>query len=267
MIPKPYGCDVGSGKGGHLFDGVTKVEKLTPQGLVEAFAALRSKPEVLVAWDSPLTGPLDPDGVLRRKQDLTQRLIESFFRSKNPPDGISVQGYCGCSHWTLSQRVLGLPRVGPYSTSYDGLPFRLVCDREQLATSDDTRASVVEVHPAVAIWMWYQAAKMKTTRLRYKNLDAKSGKRRVKAHWKVIRDHVYGATELPDPEGDDDRLDCLVGWLLARNWIAGNDVILLGNKQTGSFLVPNVRGIAEEFEQFLKNPRVGMPSTAASSLS
>ena len=153
------GCDVGSGKGAHLFDGGSKVEKRSPQQLTDHLASMQSRPEVLVAWDSPLTGPCKPEERLVRDQDLTQRPIETFFRSGDwkVPKGISVLPYCGCSHWTLSMRVLGLPKVGPHSGDYAALPFRLVSNRDQLAQADQ-RASVVEVHPAVAIWLWYRAA-------------------------------------------------------------------------------------------------------------
>jgi hypothetical protein len=86
-------------------------------------------------------------------------------------------------------------------------------------------------------------------------MKAKVSKKRVTAHWKVICDHVDGAKGLPDPQKDDE-LDCLVAWLLARNWIAGNEVIQLGNQQTGSFLVPDVSGLNDEFECFLKAKKI-----------
>src|ERR1700722_17877247 len=147
MTRTAIGCDVGSGKGAHLCDGGSKVEKLSPQKLDDYLASFRSRSEVLVGWDSPLTGPCEPENRLTGDQDLTQRPIETFFRSGDwkAPKGVSVLPYCGCSHWTLSMRVLGLPKVGPYSTRYAELPFRLVSNREQLAKTDE-RASVVEVH-------------------------------------------------------------------------------------------------------------------------
>src|SRR5580704_8258854 len=69
---------------------------------------------VLVAWDAPLTGPPDPES-WTNGQDLTIRKIERFFRNDplyKVPKGISVLGYSGCSHWTITRRLLGLHRVG-----------------------------------------------------------------------------------------------------------------------------------------------------------
>ena len=107
------GCDVGPKKGGDLFDG-TEFKQLTPSELAVEFRRFSSMPGVVVAWDSPLTGPPDPDVEMSGVQDLTQRPIETFFRSETwgfrVPKGISVLPYCGCSHWTISQHILGLPK-------------------------------------------------------------------------------------------------------------------------------------------------------------
>ena len=107
------GIDVGPGKGGHICDGDSVKEK-TPRELEDYLQNLPDN--VLIAWDAPLTGPPDPDN-WTNDQDLTTRQIERFFRVAGPyraPIGISVRPYCGCSHWTVSRRLLGLPRVGRY---------------------------------------------------------------------------------------------------------------------------------------------------------
>ncbi len=268
MIRTAIGCDVGSGKGAHLFDGGSAVEERNPQQLDEYLVLRRSRSDVLIAWDSPLTGPCDPDKPLVRGQDLTQRPIETFFRSGEwkAPKGISVLPYCGCSHWTLSMRVLGLPKVGPYSTGYAELPFRLVSSREQLAKTDE-RASVVEVHPAVAIWLWYRAANRTPAAWSYKGIkverikdepDAQFRQRakqvrtqRVLTHWQEVCNNVDGAKELPTPTNDDE-LDAIVAWLLADRWITGSGVVLLGNQKSGCFLVPKIDALLEAFARFLR---------------
>src|SRR5580693_6217162 len=97
---------------------------------------LSKQQNVLIAWDAPLTGPSDPDKPFTKKQDLSIRVIERFFRRAenkkhglNPDKGISTLSYCGCSHWTISRALLGLPRVGPYDAKLDHLPFKLLTNQ------------------------------------------------------------------------------------------------------------------------------------------
>ncbi len=206
---------------------------------------------MLIAWDSPLTGPVDPDGALRDNgQDLTQRPIESFFRSHTwgykAPKGISVLPYCGCPHWTISQRILGLPKVGSHSPAYDKLPFRLVFGKNERSKADVARASIVEVHPAVAIWLWCCDADIRPDSWKYKNNPAK-----VRELWQLICGKVEGAQELPAPTNDD-QLDSVVAWLLAERWIKHSDVVLLGDQRTGSFLVPKSEALLGAFDRFLR---------------
>ena len=66
---------VGSGKGGHIFDG-QRHQIFDPEGLSK-FLRGRSAP-ALIAWDAPLTGPTSIEGPILPK-DLTERIIEFFF--------------------------------------------------------------------------------------------------------------------------------------------------------------------------------------------
>lgn len=145
---KVIGIDVGPAKGGHVCDGEA-VHAKTPAELYDYLVNLPD--DVLVAWDAPLTGPPDPDKALRTG-DLTCRQIERFFRTGafKPPKGISVRTYSELSHWTISRRLLGLPRVGPYDAKAE-LPFRLVVDDRPRPARG---RHVVEVHPGVALWRW-----------------------------------------------------------------------------------------------------------------
>jgi hypothetical protein len=110
---------------------------------------------ILLCWDAPLTGPVDPDSSEWSAGDNSQRLIERFFSRQEwgfkAPKGISILGYAGCPHWSITRNLLGLPRVGRWDKSWDELPFEL--------TSDDSAPIqpghyVVEVHPALALWLW-----------------------------------------------------------------------------------------------------------------
>ncbi len=250
MIRKSIGCDVAPRKGGDLFDG-TVFRQMPPQELADEFARLRSMTDLLVAWDSPLTGPIDPDGRLANGGgDLTQRPIETFFGTHHwgfkAPKGISVLPYCGCSHWTISQRVLGLPRVGPFSLAHDQLPFRLVSNRAELTQRNEARPAVVEVHPAVAIWLWCRDADLQPESWKYKQNPGM-----VRELWRLICERVQDTRALPAPKNDD-QLDALVAWLLAEKWASGAGVMMLGGPRTGSFLVPQSDILLDAFDKFLR---------------
>lgn len=146
--------DAAPGKASTVFDGGEFME-LDARGLRGYLGRIRGRgPKALVCWDAPLTGPRNPDdaGV---PGDFTQRLIESFFRDGKTglktPDGVSVRGYGGCPHWTITRSLLGLPRLGPYDVGYAGLPFDLL---PSARSTGDGRPSVVEIHPGVAAWLW-----------------------------------------------------------------------------------------------------------------
>ena len=115
----------------------------------------------------------------------------------------------------------------------------------------------------MAIWLWYEVKGLSTEDLRYKGkgIGAEESRKKVKAHWKVLCDIVDGAKALPQPK-DNDELDCLVAWLLARNWIARKGVIQLGNQSVGSFLVPELNGLKKEFEDFLTKEGLSAESDA-----
>lgn len=189
---------------------------------------------VLIAWDAPLTGPPDLDAWTDR-WDLTTRPIERFFGKGGPfpaPVGISVRSYCGCPHWTITRRLLGLPRVGRYDAK-DGLPFMLV-------TSNRDRPSqgrhVVEVHPAVALWRWCSASYDGTWQ--YKT-DKKCRAELVRLMSSRIGMELLNVSE--------DELDAWTAWYLARCWLDRRGVVLLGNARTGSFLLPDEPNLQKRF--------------------
>lgn len=210
----------------------------------------------LICWDAPLTGPQNPDQAGKAKRDLSQRCIESFFsrgvtRFKTPP-GISVRPYSGCSHWAITRSLLGLPRTGPHDAKYEDLPFHLLPGKDR---NETPRPTVVEIHPAVAAWLWCRGKSgfpKETEKWSYK----KCARLREKM-WDVIRNEARGV-DCTDPEDDDD-FDAAVGYLLGRLYlrdrdepVSGRSVILLGNRRTGSFLVPNVKGILTRWDEFAK---------------
>lgn len=223
----------------------------------------RERGDVLVCWDAPLTGPWNPDNDdLFLPKDHTKRPLETFFTNKpiagvfRVPKGISVLGYGGCPHWTITRRLLGLPRVGPYDRT--DLPYELVADDEHGLRVGG--AFIVEVHPALAIWLWCRR-RMRTR----KNWTYKKDVKLTRHLWQTVMNNLaqdgcdeallsrFGAKE----PMDDDELDVLVAWLLGALWSrrtvgkrGARLVRLMGNRNTGCMLLPNIDGLAKRFEDF-----------------
>jgi hypothetical protein len=194
----------------------------------------------------PLTACTDPDGQLI-ESDLTQRIIEAFFSTGKykTPKGVSVLSYSGCPHWTISRRMLGLPRIGPHDSKI-GLPFTLIVRDDDAPTAG---RNVVEVHPALALWLWFRDARLQSS-WRYKE---ETGTR--EEIWNLLR----GRFDSVLPENlrfaggtapDDDELDAVSAWLLARCWPSRQNVALLGDNETGALLLPRDEALRQEFQRF-----------------
>lgn len=261
------GIDVAPGKGGHVFDGES-LECMSPERLSK-YLKEEVGDDVLLAWDAPLTGPPDPCELTGDKHDLTIRQIERFFRVKDgeqAPKGISVLEYGRCPHWTISQHMLGLPRVSQWAS--DKLPFKLV-------TSDKRPSKghyIVEVHPAVGLWLWFEEER-KNQPWTYKNkkqpTEDKNQPTNNKKPYEILRDladllsqrmekthgiRVKGPDEKPD-QLDDDVLDAYAAWYLADRWMndENHSVRLLGNAASGCFLVPDPdETLKDKFEYWLE---------------
>ena len=214
----------------------------------------------LVCWDAPLTGPRDPNRAGEADRDFSQRRIDSFFSRGatgfKTPSGISVLPYSGCPHWAITRSLIGLPRTGSWDKGYDELPFRLLpCTDER----GDQRPSVVEIHPAVAAWLWCRKDEQDAPK-EGRAWPYKKCRRLRKWMWGVICRRTRVAN-CPNPlDGDDDDFDAAVGYRLGVLYledcpkpILRRRVILLGDRETGSFLVPNVEDLLNSWNQFLKS--------------
>ncbi len=253
-----------------------------------------SEESVLICWDAPLTGPRNPDAKQILPGDYTQRQIESFFKRQQgmkTPTGISVLGYASCPHWAITRAMLGLPRVGCYDQR-GNLPFQLLaldCERKVLDKLGEK--CVVEVHPAVALWLWLKDIQnikeefeknkwMKKEKNKkeevmvmdwtYKYDEKKHEKlQRTKIEFfceklkdvilndKIKKSLIEAINEIKNPkmlpQGSklDDMFDAMLAWLLGKQWIAGNDaVILLGSREAGSMLLPNIEGLQQRWNNF-----------------
>ena len=230
--------DVAPSKASTVFDGCEFMQ-LNARNLRDYLTRIQQRGrKALVCWDAPLTGPGNPDDS-GAPGDFTQRRIESFFRDgKNglrSPKGISVQGYAGCQHWTITRSLLGLPRTGPYDVGYDELPFDLL---PNACSPGDARPRVVEIHPGVAAWLWCRCERGVDASWAYKEEPSVLGEM-----WEIISCVAGGLWTGPTPENDD-QFDAAVGYILGCAFEAGvsptiGSVLTLGDRRTGSFLLPD----------------------------
>ena len=247
------GIDPSPGKGSTVFDGesfITSSDKRTYLEANELFDYLdQLGSQTLVCWDAPLTGPAKPDEVMSREgkqRPYTQRIIEQFFSSNEgikAPKGISVLPYSGCPHWTLSRALLGLPRVGKWDCPLQNLPFELV-EEDDAKKRDWTKRKVVEVHPALALFLWSKRSQEKSS-WEYKKFDE------VFEEVKIEFLSAVKPLGVRKPKNNDE-LDALVAYVLGKRWLDGNTVALLGDENTGHFLTPSKWGGELVREMFLK---------------
>jgi hypothetical protein len=196
--------------------------------------------DLLICWDSPLTA-----GQASREGCYYERPIERFFQTQkswNPPKGISVRAYAGCPHWAVSRASVGLPKVGRFDSG--DLPL-VLCAEGNLPANRNGKY-IVEVHPAVAIWLLCGAWLNQRTNWLYKKDDS------VRSElWECIASISGDRIPRRKPQ-DDDEFDAYVAYLLGTKWLAQEDVVLLGDEHTGSFLVPATVGLQNAFRDYVR---------------
>ena len=247
-----------------MFDGAA-YEGLSASELrirIDQLSSLGS--ETLVCWDAPLTGPADPASAGKSPFDFTKRVIERFFSRQETgfktPRGISVLGYGACPHWTISRSILGLPRVGPFDEPESRLPFRLLTELHQ---KGDSRPSVVEIHPALAAWLWCRSERKSDASWVYKGNSPESERIRTEM-WEIVLHRSGFGESLLRPKTDDE-FDAAVGYILGSvfqqsetrqiNADATNgprNCFILGNSQDGCFLVPHDPELAAAWARWNK---------------
>ena len=110
---------------------------------------------------------------------------------------------------------------------------------------------VVEIHPAVAAWLWCKDKFPRKEDWGYKGGTKAEQKVRNKLRQQMW-EHIRSETDchLPCPENDD-RFDALVGYVLGTKWLRGDeDVVLLGDRETGAMLLPRVEDLEKEWDSF-----------------
>ena len=248
---KVIGIDPAPGKESTVFDGkiFCNYTSLELEKYIKRLSVKNT--DVLICWDAPLSFSTEIND-----SPFTQRIIEKFFMREEwakTPKGISVLGYSGCPHWTISQYILGYPQISPYAEKLTH-PFELIFDK------DEINKSVTEVHPAVAIWQWCKDIKNK------KN-ENWNYKKKIEVFNQIL-DILIKKRIVPDnlkkEITNDDQLDAFIAWKLGCEWIGSgkqvendneemeckNKVMILGDNDTGSFLLPNNAKLSDDFEKF-----------------
>lgn len=245
-IIKIIGIDPAPAKGTCVFDGI--FHHFSHNKLAVYLKEIQSNNRnVLICWDAPLTGPREtkppfhyPNG------EFTTRDIESFFSRKTygfkVPKGISVRGYTGCPHWAMTKHFLGLPQIGPWDTPLEELPFTLISDNDSSIVNG---SYVVEVHPAVAIWLWCSDY----DKTAIQNWEYKKSNSCFQKVWECFSKIITSEDLLKGCDltladlnpTTDDELDAIISWLLGKLFVESDQkVILLGSGKSGSFLLPNI---------------------------
>lgn len=199
-----------------------------------------SSENVLVCWDAPLNGPPTPDDA--DPGSLTQRRVETTLSAliKELP-GVTVRGYSGLTHWTVTRHLLGLPRVGPYDLPEQALPLKLVF---KLGDLEPNRGAVVEVHPTPAAWYWMDQSKSTWLAYKGKGVSAEMKRERVASMWRQLVAHYASdvSDDLAMPSPSDDAFDARIAWLLGRAWLRGKGVHMWGSREAGGMLMPSSIG-------------------------
>lgn len=237
-MTKIIGIDPAPSKKNTVYDG-NDFHSYCYGGLKDFLKKIKTENEnVLICWDAPLSFSMKD--VTNKTSPLYKRKIEYFFSLKDAyktPTGISVLGYAGCSHWVISQYLLGFPKISSFERNFIP-PFELIFDKK------DISHSVTEVHPAVAIWLWLKAHNSKVNNWNYK---------KDKNSFKNLKHELIQHNIIPEniEMKNDDYLDAYIAWKLGREWVEDkNNVEILGNANTGSFLLPYDNALFKKFNNY-----------------
>ena len=239
---KVIGIDPAPSKKSTIYDG-EKFEHKDYASLKKYLSEeLEKNKKILICWDAPLSF------YLNTKSPFTKRVIEKFFTKKitgfKTPKGISIRPYSECSHWTITQYILGYPYIRPiYPASSHS--FNLVFEKASI------NKSVTEVHPALAMWIWGKTNnfEIKNYKKNIDDLDEIIDKLIIiNVVDKQIKTKIYEQ----EVKYQADCLDAYIAWKLGNDWINGTDVEILGGNKTGSFLLPNYPNLKEKFDEFKK---------------
>ena len=157
-----------------------EVEPTDPADVIAKYTA--SDERTLICWDAPLTGPsLGRNGTSGLGSEFSQRPIESFFAKSHTSKeghsfgthevkGISVLPYSNCSRWAVTQAMFGYPKTSPDGHTAQELPWEL--QTQAMLSPNGRSKKIVEVHPALALWLMQPKEKRHKLDFTYKGSNS-----------------------------------------------------------------------------------------------
>lgn len=274
---KVIGIDPAPAKDTVIYDGEKFIEipAIELKKYLEIF-----KEDTLICWDAPLTGglPTNFDQGKKEYNPFSQRKIEQLINGDNKTiKGISTRGYAECSHWAITQHCFGLPLINDkFKPLETPTTFKLITSHNERKELSSKKNYIVEVHPALALLLWLiEENKIEG--------DDKWNYKKNKETFNILVNKLFKKIEIPqaiaEPKDDgdgkykvkvtviknkveknsekimkDDHLDAYIAWQLGTLWLEKeNEVLLVGNHDTGLMLLPNdASGIGKKWQETLK---------------
>jgi predicted RNase H-like nuclease len=218
------GIDPAPSKDTVAFDG-ERFHRIRPQDIRD-WLIERLTGEVLVSWDAPLA--FDPaQSFYTRPVDKT---LAAFCRDE---PAVNVAPFGNLSHWSITCHALGYPFGQP--------PENLVLVAEPAELPRD-RPAVIEVHPALAMLLWWRQRRSEPFP-QYKRGPSAS---RLAALQEILdtlssclpmAEAVLAAAQA-DPPRADDYLDAAVAYELGVRFAAGT-THTVGDRVSGFIVLPD----------------------------
>jgi len=208
------GIDPAPTKDAVLCHGIGRFDCVPPQSLRDWFDVLLAHHEkVLIAWDAPLS--FESGNFYDRKIDKAARKWASTWVKKGrvAEKAISARPFAGLPHWAISCHTLGHPFGTP--------PGRL-----RLVEQINKGHCLVEVHPAIALAVWWIEKQIRLPLKRYKNN-------------KIATAMIANALGFPYEAGtDDDHLDAYIAFILGKMLLRG-EARWIGSAKSGGYVLPD----------------------------
>lgn len=240
------GIDIAPGKKSTIYDG-NCYQHMSADALSNYLISLQNDKNktVLLCWDAPLTGPQTTtrDNYFFRSGDFTKRIIEKEYY--NVPKGISVMGYASCPHWTITKFLTGYPIIGDYCIK-ENLPFTLVTNEKTELVNN--KKYIVEVHPALSIWLLMKDIVDHEQNWVYKKMDEFELNNFItdfKATLEtILPKDFWECINVVNPQNDDE-LDAYTAWLMGYLWVSKiklNNIRItpVGNREKGCIILPQI---------------------------
>jgi len=236
---------------------------------------------VLICWDAPLTVPHESNRFYTREIEAIWIRGRANRKGKTPESETawaSVQGFAGCSHWAITQRILGFPSLDNNSLAGVMLKNTTLIYEEPVKPKEfGNSVYIIEVHPALAMqvalgskkvnefksggrlsgagsykkvsWTKFDKAKKNNVTDGFKELLKNVKKEFIVTTGDV--DFLPNRSGTGDKTNPSDHLDAWVAMQLGRMCLDGKARIY-GNERLGSFLLKVSENVKIESEIIAK---------------